>query len=98
VAASGEQKEYHQIKRRKLILFEDKTKTVKLVREHFGLSERGEEDMEDPKIKYDVFNPKPIGVRINVHVHRVAPEREPDYEAIQRFIKNSAQVLAKKTD
>lgn len=72
------------------------SKTAKLTTESVGLSKRWEEVMDEPKIKYDVFNPKPIGVRINVHVHRVAPEREPDYDAIQRFIKNSAEILAKK--
>jgi hypothetical protein len=43
--------------------------------------------MADDKIEYlEVFNPRPIGERVNMYVHRVAPEKEPDYTAMQRFI------------
>jgi hypothetical protein len=47
------------------------------------------EAMDEPKVKYaDLFNPKPVGEKVKTHVHRVAPEEEPDYEALQRLIKS----------
>jgi hypothetical protein len=45
----------------------------------------------------DLFNPKPIGEQVNVHVHRVAPEKEPDYAAMQRFIETSAESITTKS-
>ncbi len=44
----------------------------------------------------DLFNPKPVGEQVNVHVHRVAPEKEPDYAAMQRFIDTSAESITTK--
>jgi hypothetical protein len=45
--------------------------------------------MDEPKVKYaDLLNPKPVGEKVKTHVHRVAPEEEPDYEALQRLIKS----------
>jgi hypothetical protein len=47
---------------------------------------------EDTKRKYDPFNPKSIGEPVNSHVHRISPQKELDYIAIQRFIEASVQV------
>jgi hypothetical protein len=44
----------------------------------------------------DLFNPKPVGEQVNVYVHRVAPEKEPDYAAMQRFIDTSAESITTK--
>jgi hypothetical protein len=50
--------------------------------------------MADDRIEYaELFNPRPIGERVNVYVHHVAPEKEPDYTAMQRFIDASADSI-----
>jgi len=50
--------------------------------------------MADDKLEYaELFNPKPVGERVNTYVHLIAPERAPDYTAMQRFIEASAQSI-----
>jgi hypothetical protein len=50
--------------------------------------------MADEKIDYaELFNPRPIGERVNAYVHRIAPEKEPDYTAMQRLIDVSAESI-----
>ena len=51
---------------------------------------------EDRKDEPVLFNPRPVGEMVNPHVHRSKPEREPDYAAMQRLIKQSAEDIAGK--
>jgi hypothetical protein len=39
----------------------------------------------------EVLNRKSIGSKVNSYVHRVAPEKEPDYEAMNRLMQAQIQ-------
>jgi hypothetical protein len=57
-----------------------------------------EKIMADEKIEFaELFNPRPVGERVNMYVHQVAPEEEPDYKAMERFVEASAQSIRTKT-
>lgn len=49
-------------------------------------------------LKVILFSSKPADKMIDPHVHHVAPEREPDYAAMQRFIRESADLIVKKKE
>jgi hypothetical protein len=61
--------------------------------------EGGAPAMEHDKTlnKFILLNPKPAGEMVNPHVHRTPREREPDYDAMQRFIEKTAALTNKKS-
>lgn len=50
------------------------------------------------KIKVSMFSLPQLGRQVNSHVHRIAPQPEPDYGAMQRFIQKSARLVTEPND
>lgn len=49
--------------------------------------------MNEPKLGYRALVTKAAGEPVNPNVHKIAPQREPDYGAMQRFIVESADFV-----
>ncbi len=54
-------------------------------------------DQKDNRERFVLFDSRPTGEAVNPHVFRIAPQRQLDYSAIQRLIKESAQLISVKT-
>ncbi len=54
---------------------------------------------EQQKSAFVFFNPPSVGEPVNTYVFRIEPQRETDYSAVQRLIKESAErITAKKPE
>jgi hypothetical protein len=60
---------------------------------------RGCEMHDKHKNAFVFFNPRPVGEPVNSYVFRIEPQRETDYSAVQRLIRESAErITAKKPE
>jgi hypothetical protein len=54
---------------------------------------------EKRKIEFVFLNPRLVGEPVNSYVIRIEPQRETDYSAVQRLIRESAErITAKKPE
>ena len=54
---------------------------------------------EKRKIEFVFLNPRLVGELVNSYVIRIEPQRETDYSAVQRLIRESAErITAKKPE
>jgi hypothetical protein len=51
---------------------------------------------ETRKGEFVIFNPRSVGEPVNSYVFRIEPQRETDYGAVQRMIRESAERIAAK--
>lgn len=61
-----------------------------------AVSAPGGPEMDRKQSEFMFFNPRPVGEPVNSYVFRIEPQREPDYSALQRSLKESAQRIAAK--
>ena len=54
---------------------------------------------EKRKNEFVFFNPHPVGEPVNSYVFRIEPQRQPDYTAVERLMRQLAErITAKKAE